>query len=49
VEFVQVGTAGKAKIYRRFAGTGLAEDRLTAGAAAQRESFLLGLAPARLP
>jgi hypothetical protein len=49
VEFVQVGGAGEAGSYRRFAGTGLTEDHLPAGAAAQRTGFILNLAPAWLP
>ncbi|MGA7078108.1 MAG: cytochrome P460 family protein [Terriglobales bacterium] len=49
VEFVQVGSAGEAGSYRRFAGTGLTEDQLPAGVAAQRTGFVLGLAPAILP
>jgi hypothetical protein len=47
VEFVQI-TAGGQTNYRRFAGTGLVED-FSPMAAAQRSSFALGLAPARLP
>ncbi|HEX4039925.1 MAG TPA: cytochrome P460 family protein [Acidobacteriaceae bacterium] len=47
VEFVQV--EGKANSYRRYAGPGLAEDRVEASTAAQRTTFLLTLAPARLP
>jgi hypothetical protein len=49
VEFVQVSAAGQGSSYRRFAGTGLIEDHPAASAAAQRTSFALGLAPARLP
>ncbi|MFZ0761861.1 MAG: hypothetical protein WAM69_18090, partial [Candidatus Sulfotelmatobacter sp.] len=49
VEFVQVGGAGEASSYRRFAGPGLTEGPLPAGAAAQRMGFVLGLAPANLP
>jgi hypothetical protein len=49
VEFVQVAAAGQTSNYRRFAGTGLIEDNGAAGAAAQRTSFMLGLAPASLP
>ncbi len=48
VEFVQVADGGQTS-YRRFAGTGLIEDQSAAGAAMQRTSFVLGLAPARLP
>jgi mono/diheme cytochrome c family protein len=49
VEFVQLTGSGKTSSYRRFAGTALAEDEPTAGAAAQRTSFVLGLAPASMP
>jgi mono/diheme cytochrome c family protein len=49
VEFVQVEPDAKASTYRRFVGTGLSEDHLAAGNAAQRTDFLLGLAPAPLP
>jgi cytochrome P460/heme-binding protein len=49
VEFVQVASAGRTSSYRRFAGTGLVEDSTEASVAAQRASFVLGLAPARLP
>jgi hypothetical protein len=49
VEFVQVAAAGQVSSYRRFAGTGFAEDHSAAGVAAQRASFMLGLAPAWLP
>jgi hypothetical protein len=49
VEFVQVSAGGQQGSYRRFAGTGLAEDPGAAGVAAQRTSFMLGLAPAELP
>ena len=48
VEFVQVAAGGQAG-YRRFAGAGLVEDGSAAGVAAQRTSFVMGLAPARLP
>jgi hypothetical protein len=49
VEFVQTAGAGSTSGYRRFAGLGLVEDSAAAGLAAQRTSFMLGLAPARLP
>ena len=49
VEFVEVAAAGQTSTYRRFAGTGLIEHHTAANAAAQRTSFVLGLAPARLP
>ncbi len=48
VEFVQVADGGQTS-YRRFAGTGLIEDHAAAGGALERTSFVLGLAPARLP
>jgi hypothetical protein len=48
VEFVQVGS-GVQPGYQRFAGTGLTADQGAANAAAQRTSFVLGLAPAQLP
>jgi hypothetical protein len=49
VEFVQVAAAGQTSSYRRFTATGLVEDHPAPDVAAQRTSFLLGLAPARLP
>jgi mono/diheme cytochrome c family protein len=49
VEFVQVAAKGQTSSYRRFAGAGLMEGHPAAGAAAQRTSFVLGLAAARLP
>jgi hypothetical protein len=49
VEFVQVAAAGQTNSYRRFAGADLTEDHPAAAAAAQRTSFVLGLAPAVLP
>jgi hypothetical protein len=57
VEFVQVAAAGQTSTYRRFAGPALTEDQAmdqakdqpAASAAAERSSFVLGLAPARLP
>jgi mono/diheme cytochrome c family protein len=49
VEFVQVTAAGQDPTYRRFAGADLTETLATANDAARRASFLLGLAPARLP
>ena len=48
VEFVEVADGGR-KSYRRFAGTRLEEDHPADGAAMERASFLLGLAPALLP
>ncbi len=49
VEFVQVLAEGQTSSYRRFAGAGLIEDHPAASAAAQRISFMLALAPARMP
>jgi len=46
VEFVQAGATNS---YRRFAGAGLGEVHPAAAEAAQRASFILGLAPAQLP
>lgn len=48
VEFVQVALAGQQAGYRRFAGTGLAEETVAVNAA-ERTSFVLGLIPASLP
>jgi hypothetical protein len=48
VEFGQVADGGQTT-YRRFAGNGLIEDHSAAGGTMQRTSFILGLAPARLP
>lgn len=47
VEFVQVA-AGQSS-YRRFAGSGITEEHLTAEAAGKRASFIVGLSAARLP
>jgi len=50
VEFVQVAGGGQQASYLRFAGAGFAQDRgAAAAAAAQRTTFMLGLAPAWLP
>jgi hypothetical protein len=49
VEFVQVAAAGQQPSYRRFAGKELAADQGVVNAAAQRTTFMLGLAPAWLP
>jgi mono/diheme cytochrome c family protein len=49
VEFVKIAGQGEMNSYRRFAGSGLSEDRANAGATAQRMDFILNLAPARLP
>jgi hypothetical protein len=50
VEFVQV-SSGRQGGYRRFAGTGLAEEvgGSSGSSAVQRTNFILGLAPVRLP
>jgi hypothetical protein len=47
VEFVELGAQQPA--YHRFSGTELTEDEGAANIAAQRASFVLGLAPAPLP
>jgi hypothetical protein len=47
-EFVQMVAGGQTS-YRRFTGTGLTEDHPSSSTAAQRSSFVLGLAPAWLP
>jgi len=49
VEFVQVAAAGRASLYRRFAGPEFIEDLPAAGIVAQRTSFIQSLAPAELP
>jgi hypothetical protein len=49
VEFVQVAGGRQPAGYRRFSGPGLAEDAGAVNQAAQRTSFVLGLAPAWLP
>ena len=49
VEFVQVSANGQPASYRHFAGAVLAEDQGAAKAATLRTTFILGLAPARLP
>jgi hypothetical protein len=49
VEFVQVAGAGQTNHYRRFASSGLTEDHPPASVAKQRTTFVLGLAPVRLP
>jgi hypothetical protein len=49
IEFVSFAATGQAAAYRRFAGAGLTEEHPTASEAAQRVSFMVGLAPARLP
>lgn len=46
VEFVQIASADS---YRRFAGTGLAEEHAASGVTAGRTKFIIGLAPAALP
>jgi hypothetical protein len=47
VEFVLAGS--EEPVYQRFAGPGLTADQGAADAAAERTSFVLGLAPAPLP
>jgi hypothetical protein len=47
VEFVELG--GQQPAYHRFSGAELTEDEGAANTAAQRASFVLGLAPAPLP
>jgi len=49
VEFVQVAAAGRASLYRRFAGPEFIEGHPAAGIAAQRANFIQSLAPAELP
>jgi hypothetical protein len=49
VEFVQVTAVGTVNSYRGFAGTGLVENHPSATVMAQRSSFIVSLAPARLP
>ena len=49
VEFVQISATSQTRNYRHFAGTGLTEDHPSTFAAAQRTSFMMGLAPAILP
>jgi hypothetical protein len=49
VEFVQIAAPGQQGGYRRFAGSALAEDPGAVNVAAQRTSFMLGLAPAPMP
>jgi hypothetical protein len=49
VEWVQVAGSGEQPGYQRFSGTGLTADQVTSTDAAQRTSFVLGLAPAQLP
>jgi len=49
VEFVQVAAAGRASLYRRFAGPEFIEDLPAAGIVAQRTRFIQSLAPAELP
>jgi hypothetical protein len=48
VEFVKVSAVSRNQ-YQRFAGSGLAEQHLAASTETQRTSFVLGLAPVRLP
>jgi hypothetical protein len=49
VEFVQVGSDAGKNTYRSFSHSGMMEDHLEAGKAAQRVKFVLSLAPAPLP
>jgi hypothetical protein len=49
VEFAQVMDGGQNSVYRRFAGTGLIEQRDSASTDAERTGFILGLAPVHLP
>ena len=49
VEFVLVAAPGGTSTYHRFAGRGLLEDSPSASTAAERTTFILSLAPARLP
>ena len=49
IEFIQVATPGQISSYRQFALPGLNEIQTTASRAALRMSFVLGMAPARLP
>jgi hypothetical protein len=49
VEFVQVAAAGRANLYRRFAGPEFLEYHPAPGIAAQRATFVQSLAPAQLP
>ena len=48
VEFVQVADSGQ-NSYRSFTGAGLIEDHPAASAVAERTSFVLGIAPVRMP
>lgn len=49
VEFLQIANPSQPGTYRRFAGSGLAEDHPQASIAAQRTAFLKSLTPAQLP
>jgi heme-binding protein/cytochrome P460 len=49
VEFIQVAASGQPASYRHFTGTALTEDHPDPTTAAQRTTFILGLAPAPLP
>jgi hypothetical protein len=46
---VQVTAAGTVNSYRSFGGSGLVENHPSASVMAQRSSFIVSLAPARLP
>ena len=49
IEFVSFAATGRTAAYRRFAGAGFIEEHPSASEAAQRVSFIVGLAPVRLP
>lgn len=49
VEFVEVAAAGQTNSYRRFAGSGLIEERPAEDLAKQRANVVLTLAPALMP
>jgi hypothetical protein len=49
VEFVQIGVAGQASSYRRFAGAELAEEHPAVNDSEQKTHFIEALMPARLP
>jgi hypothetical protein len=49
VEFVQVNAQGTASTYQRFEGSRLVEPTHSTESAARRRSFILNLAPARMP
>jgi len=49
IEFVSIAAIGRSAAYQRFAGAGLIEEHPSVSEAAQRLSFIVGLAPVRLP